>query len=770
MHPSLGHQIHKLKKVWLSVLCLVWVAVVLLAYYEPTWRWIIGLNKGKRIYTVIGFKELIFFIAVALGVFLLVFVIDIFLKTKDLDKRIKLRLGSFLGGLLVGVLVWIASQVDVYSLEFPAAQEAMKRAASAILGAGLVFLAALGCGSLFIRIFRWNFNDRQEGLLFCTSAGVGVISYLSLLLAANEIFTIRAGRYLMVFLALVSLIYLFLLLRRLPDSRPSIPNSLEPGARSNLDWVWKSIILLSLMIALIGALAPEIEYDALWYHLWLPKVWLTQGQPVDLISEYVSLYPLQGELVYANALSIGGDVAAKLVNFTWFVLTALLVFQFTRRFFPPVSPWLATAIFVTFPTVLWEATTAYIDILLAFYTGLAIYALLCYVENHSWQWLFLTAINFGLALSTKHLGWFALLISSVGLVIYIWLREKRLRKAIGPALFIIGLSILFAIPWYFRSYTASGNPFFPEFYYIFGANPLERWDGLTQRSLDAFFDHFGRPRTLLNQITLSWDMTIHSYRYGGTLGPMTLLILPGVLLAWKTSRAGRWLMALIFFFVVLWASPMSSFQLRFLVAITPLLAVIIAYTLSIISVKFRIRKWSTVIFTALLVGILLGNLPPWVALHQGDWNETPFWLTHVVRKIPLDVVTGKVTQKQYLSSNVASYAAWDYINNNLPEDALILTFSGGDHYYSERSRLWSDSTLARPAVWGANVGQERKMLNALDNLGVDYILFDKEQLTTKNMASLAITQPEVIDRWYDLAYEDKNFILYSLRWEQYHSE
>ena len=54
-------------------------------------------------------------------------------------------------------------------------------------------------------------------------------------------------------------------------------------------------MLLNLGIGLgglIGALAPEVEYDSLWYHLWLPKLWLEAGRPVDMVEEYISLWPM----------------------------------------------------------------------------------------------------------------------------------------------------------------------------------------------------------------------------------------------------------------------------------------------------------------------------------------------------------------------------------------------------------------------------------------------------------------------------------------------
>jgi hypothetical protein len=110
---------------------------------------------------------------------------------------------------------------------------------------------------------------------------------------------------------------------------PGIPASTRRG-----HWCWPLISVMAIGIALVGALAPEIEYDALAYHLNLPKLWLSAGQPVDLDWELTSLYPLTWELIFGAALALGGPIAAKLIHFSAFVITALLIYEIARRYLP----------------------------------------------------------------------------------------------------------------------------------------------------------------------------------------------------------------------------------------------------------------------------------------------------------------------------------------------------------------------------------------------------------------------------------------------------
>ena len=65
-----------------------------------------------------------------------------------------------------------------------------------------------------------------------------------------------------------------------------------------MERAWFTIVTLALTSALVAALAPETEHDALWYHLWLPEQWLRHGVPFDTVNEYVTLYPLTWELVF----------------------------------------------------------------------------------------------------------------------------------------------------------------------------------------------------------------------------------------------------------------------------------------------------------------------------------------------------------------------------------------------------------------------------------------------------------------------------------------
>jgi hypothetical protein len=663
--------------------------------------------------------------------------------------------------LRTGRSAWVIPVISELAWPLSSASVAAAQAVVAIAAAVMVLLAVFAMGAGLCAALRWRPDDGVDAVLFRAGAGFAALIYVSLALAA-------IGRYTdtVVFTLLgLAVVGGGLALgrrkwsprdaaRRLLASRRHISRRFLDGPR-----LWQGIALAAVLFAFVGALAPEREPDALWFHLNLPNLSLSQGHLVDLPHEYVSLYPLNWELIFGAGLAVSGPGAAKLLHFACLPLTALAVYQLSRRCFPAASAWLAVAIFVTVPTVVWNATTAYNDLALAFHTSLAVLALARYVQRRSKPWFAMAALNLGVALGTKHVAFLVLTALVTVFVVRLRVSAERLWGALRTGALLGAIALLIASPWYLRSWLASGNPVFPELYGVFGA-PADRWNAVSDRGLDAFLAQFGRERTPWNLLTLPWDMTIHAARYRGTLGVLFLILLPGLARRGRPRGTG-WLLAFAVLYLVLWASPLSSFQLRHVVPIVPVLAVLAAAALA--GWTTRSRLGAPVIAVAVVAALLVLNLPPFTPLHEADRSGSDGWLTHVMHEVPIAVVVGAEPERSYLARTVPSYNAWRHANSHLPEHARVLTFSGPDHLYAERRRLSSDATIARPATWDAPRGSEADARAALKRLGVTHILFDRRQLDTLEPGTLAIAEPDVIKTWYTLLYEDDRFVLYAFR-------
>jgi 4-amino-4-deoxy-L-arabinose transferase-like glycosyltransferase len=641
----------------------------------------------------------------------------------------------FAAGVLSGPWLYVRQSLagritDISLASLPYAGEAAARGGAGAIGAAFVLAAALGAGTAVLRLARCRIGSVLERVVFATVTGFLLLSYCSLALAL-------AGLYRPAGVAVLVAILCFAGAAASAGERPAPLPPVDGEALAEAS-PWLALSMVSVSFALVAALAPEKEYDALWYHLNLPRLWLTAGHPVDVVEEYVSLYPMTWELLFGAGLVFGGATAAKLLHFVCLPLLAAVVAQGARRFVDSRVAMVAAAFVVLTPTMVWEAGTAYVDIALALHSAAACYALARYAESGDRRWQVLAVLQFGAAAATKHLG---VIVTLSALAVYAgvsvragrgWVASVRRALSTGAAAAVV------PAVWYIRSWLASGNPVFPDLFSVFGAFPPERWDAMTERGLAGFKARFGFGRSLLDLLWLPWDVTVHGAQFGGSLGPLFLLLIPAALLLRRSRSALFAVAAGTAAYVAVWATPLSSFQLRFLVPMVAPLALLAAAALH--GLRIAADAWGVPVRQALTASVFLVaalNLPPFVRLHEGDRAGWSGWLTHVMRTPPIAVVVGRESADAYLRRQLPSFAAWQSINSHLPADARVLAFVGGDQFYAERRRLSYDATMARPAV-SVRAADLPRAAAALRDLGITHVLFDRRELQRLDGATLAL--------------------------------
>src|SRR5262249_26995605 len=87
------------------------------------------------------------------------------------------------------------------------------------------------------------------------------------------------------------------------------------------------------LINLAWALAPEIQYDALNYHLAVPRAFLESRRAVDLPYFWHSYFAQMMESLFAIGMAVAGPAAAKLLSFAASIGAALGVSALGRRLF-----------------------------------------------------------------------------------------------------------------------------------------------------------------------------------------------------------------------------------------------------------------------------------------------------------------------------------------------------------------------------------------------------------------------------------------------------
>ncbi len=755
------HQVglHKL----LAAAAVVWTVFVLAFYYSQLWRLLLGDWSRAEPQTagILAFLGGMLLLPATAAVV-------VWAVGRRVDRRTYTSVARWT---CLAVIVLIALAFLALTLAMvqrttdgalPYLHQALKRELAGIGAALLLLPAALALGLGISRTLGWQYDGWRERLPFGGALGIAAFGSLGFLLATLGLYRPYVLQALAALVLLAAILILAPgILRQVCSGRhlsvPHIPR--------NTTLLWIACAGLAFFCAGVAALAPETQYDALWYHLAYPQRYLQAGYLVDMPADFVSLYPMTTELWYGYGLALGGATAAILLHLGYLPLAAVLTYEFARRYTPGATPWLAVALLLTIPTMIWLGSTANTDLAIMLFVALALYALLRYVDTSRRQWLLLAALNLGLALSTKHLALFALALFCPGLLLALRSRGASWRQAFLAALALGSLSLLVALPWYLRSYLATGNPVFETMYTVFGASP-ERWNALAQARQQAFLHQFGGPRTLANLLRLPWDMTIHAAHYAGTLGPLFLILLPLLVLR-RLRGVWPWLAALVGLWLLLWFSPVTSLEVRQLIPIAPVLAVLAAFAFARVAGLARLVAGRTA--PALLAGgvavLMVLNLPPFTPLHEVDRMNWDGWLSSVLYRLPWSVVAGGQSVDDYLTREIRSYPVWQYADAHLPPNARILTWSGGDEFYTHHDRLWANSA---PAIATAKTprGAEAQALAGLRALGITHLIVGRRPPEEPHpWDAYALSSPLARSQWYEELYSDYWYVLYRIRWE-----
>ncbi len=267
------------------------------------------------------------------------------------------------------------------------------------------------------------------------------------------------------------------------------------------------------IVNIIGVFGPEIGFDALWYHLTLPKLYMLDHK-IDYITGgllYYSVMPQLTEMLYIPFLLLLQETGSKLVHFSFGLLTAFSVYCISRRFFSPTISLLAVVIFYSNLVVAWESTTAYVDLARAFFETLAVWAFIIWLETKGTKWILHAALLLGFAISIKLLSLGSLLIFLI-LISFTFLKNVQQTKMIFVTFLFLILAMLVASPWFLYAYSHTGNPIYPFFTQVY---PV---------TIES---------SIINITRFALDLIKLSVQSNDPISPIYILFSPLILLYWK---------------------------------------------------------------------------------------------------------------------------------------------------------------------------------------------------------------------------------------------
>jgi hypothetical protein len=452
------------------------------------------------------------------------------------------------------------------------------------------------------------------------------------------------------------------------------------------------------MLMTLYGLSPPSDPDGLIHHLQVPKLYIEAGRFYPIEELPFASYPMNVEALFTIGMLFGSDVLAKLVHLSMGVLLILATFTFARRYIGKPGGWIAAAILIGMPILPIWAGMAYIDMGWALYEVLGIYALLLWDERGDIRWLILAGIMAGLAMGSKYLA-----IGGLG-VMGLWVlwrsANRDWRSVLVNGLWFGMTALLVAAPWYIKNLIWTGNPFYPYF-----SGGLK--DVMDTRYIYTFLDY------LLLPVHLYTDRLRFAGVYGSVEFPSIFFPLAILYPLTRKTRSMNGLAVMVLFRFTFWAVLSTHNRLRYLLPAFPGLAVLASAAMINLSLKNFVRKWSRIIVTGLLGGMVAGTLV--------------YMFLFFLQLRPDKPVLGVESKDHFLERVLTDYSGLEYINNELPPDARVLMLWDLRTYYCKEKciqdvsqRYWFQLSLPDCDV--------NKIASHLQKDNFSHIMISKEDL------------------------------------------
>jgi len=566
------------------------------------------------------------------------------------DNSSKSHHSLFLG--LAGTLWLVAALVGYYYTHKPFEVTFLSSAIIAlwrlVVTVGIITLAGgVGAWLLFKRI---DFPPLTS-IAMQSALGGGVLGLIVLLMGATVGFRLLYFAILILVIAVLFRKPILTWLRQWSHLKSNFSNNglvLTLAISSGLILLWTLAI----------ALAPPLRFDALTYHLALPRLYLLNGNIAYTPDNMFWGMPQQAEMLYTFAMALGGTEAAVTLGWGFGVLTLIGLLGYVRDKINLTAGWVAVTCLLGGITLAKSLSFGYTEWLVML-NGLATLIVLNEWKTSAKKELLPLAGCFaGFALGTKYTAGQLILI---GLIIIVWegIRLKDRRTLINLLLFG-GVAALISLPWWLKNWLGTSNPFYP---LLWPAGAMSQ----------ARLDHYtGTPwGSWLDMLILPWQVTVWGVEGGQgfswSIGPLLLGFGALSWIGWQARgiEEKRLLstaaMATITGFVI-WAFVSRwnglLIQTRLYAAFFPAWAILGGFGFdSLVNLRAAGVRFGRLAATMLFL-VLTFNLVE-IGMDASD-------------KAPFAVLTGSMTPASYRARNLGGYEVAMSALKDLPPNARVL--------------------------------------------------------------------------------------------------
>lgn len=486
--------------------------------------------------------------------------------------------------------------------------------------------------------------------------------------------------------------------------------------------LWASQHLLSIA----ATSTPEKFYDALVYHLAIPKLYLLSEGLTPIPHNLYSGFPQGAAMLYGWCIALSNESLAMLLHCSFGIAASIAVYGFGRKIGGTFTGIAAALMFSTTPVVAYASTQAGADLAAAFYLCMAFIALTpdsdgggepASLSNAALGGLLLgyafgvkyTAVTMGTAILLAHL-----------------VRDPSQRTLRHIAFAALAATLAF-LPWGAKNYLEFSNPFYPFFSHFFNVSGPFQWrEFLSDAHAVSPIAQLSNRSGIQRMLRLPWQLVTDNYAvYRASLG--MLIAMPPLLIQLqfeKQQLARRSLAsaaaAVFTISYTLWA--LNTDISRFLIPALTVGSCISAYALF----SQRLHEWAKVVATCALLLISVANLGATYIEGTKEFNSRWRAVTHADRQ-------------KHLNEAAAGYGQPPFpgitrMNQALPPNSVVLFVGESRAYYSDR-RFIAASVFDLNPLWA--ILQRSKstgdVLRGLRELGVTHVFVNAFQLYADSM-------------------------------------
>ena len=485
----------------------------------------------------------------------------------------------------------------------------------------------------------------------------------------------------------------------------------------SIHWIKGTLLIfIAVVVICIVILAgvPPVSRDALIHHLAIPKLYLQHGGIYEIPYAKWSYYPMNLDLLYLIPLYFGNDIIPKYIHFAFALLTALIIFRYLKTRLNVIYALLGVVVFLSLPIIVKLSITAYVDLGLIFFSFAALFYFLKWV-NHEYKLKFLLISAFwcGLGLGTKYNGLIVLFLLTL-FTIFIYSKnsavtDKKQAKAIGFGTVFMLVAIIVFSPWGIRNYVWTKNPIYPLYNSWFkseNAEALRINTGDASNGAKEEFDsvvgkdnrswgHFAIRKIVFKEKW--WEIALIPIRiffqgeddnpkyFDGKLNPL-LFFLPIIAFFYikrdssklKTEKRILFTFSILY---ILYAFFQVDMRIRYIGPVIPVLVILSMlglHDLTNIVQKHFAPNSKMILLAAVNMAVL------------SFFCLNIFYLFQQYRIVdPLSFIKGRIGRDVYIERYRPEYAAIQFANKHLPENAKILgIFLGNRGYYCDRAIIF----------------------------------------------------------------------------------